>query len=663
MQQLALYITPTLILPVLLLVALCCFIGYYWYVVLPRHGAGALDWIAQRAQGRRLFTFAGKCHPMVRLDWLLALALTAVYACTAFFRLGSTVNPQSFAGFGQGGSQTVTLSEEIYLTKLMYYTGLGTGDYNVEISTDGETWLTLWTREDEQGNTVYYWAQADGYAPSYAMPQGYADLFKWLVIEPENPQYARYLRISGRSSAQVFELGELALYDQSGLVDTSGAQGGGALFDEAEVIPDKPTWYNSTYFDEIYHARTAYEHIRGIYPYEISHPPLGKIILGLGIRMFGMTPFGWRFMGTLLGVAMVPILYVFLKNLFGKTKVALCGSALFAFDFMHLTQTRIATIDTYAVLFILLMYYFMYRYLTLPAGTFFARGAPWLALSGLFWGIGAASKWTVIYGGAGLALLYFIGLYFKIRDWPRPAAEEEPGGSDTPWEGEAPRLGPWLMKTLAFSVLCFVLIPAVIYTLSYLPYAQAKGDTSLAGLVQVMWDNQKYMFTYHKGVHDPHPYESRWYQWVVDGRPILYYLDNTSVPGSKSAFGAFSNPVVCWGGLLALISTAVQMVRRRCGKALFIVVAYFSQLAPWFFITRTTFAYHYFPSILFLVFALSYLMNDLLEREPRRALGPVYALTGGAVALYAAFYPVLIGLYVPIWYTSHFLRWFASWPF
>ena len=30
------------------------------------------------------------------------------------------------------------------------------------------------------------------------------------------------------------------------------------------------------------------------------------------------------------------------------------------------------------------------------------------------------------------------------------------------------------------------------------------------------------------------------------------------------------------------------------------------------------------------------------------------------VAMSAA---VLIGLYVPLWYTSGFLRWFASWPF
>ena len=80
-------------------------------------------------------------------------------------------------------------------------------------------------------------------------------------------------------------------------------------------------------------------------------------------------------MGALFGVLMLPILYLFLKNLFGKTPVAACGSALFAFDFMHLTQTRIATIDTYGVFFILLMYYFLYRYLALPAGTAFRRCA------------------------------------------------------------------------------------------------------------------------------------------------------------------------------------------------------------------------------------------------------------------------------------------------
>lgn len=187
----------------------------------------------------------------------------------------------------------------------------------------------------------------------------------------------------------------------------------------------------------------------------------------------------------------------------------------------------------------------------------------------------------------------------------------------------------WTVKILLFSVLCFALIPAVIYTLSYWPYAQANGDTSLRGLIDVMLDNQKYMFTYHKGVTDSHPYSSRWYQWILNIRPILYYLD-TSVPGMKTAFGAFSNPVVCWAGLLAVVSAAVQMVRRRCGRALFIVIGYLSQLVPWMFIGRITFEYHYFPSILFLTIALAYVFNDLAELRPPRWKGAVYGVTGGA---------------------------------
>ena len=177
-----------------------------------------------------------------------------------------------------------------------------------------------------------------------------------------------------------------------------------------------------------------------------------------------------------------------------------------------------------------------------------------------------------------------------------------------------------------------------------------------------MWENQKYMLTYHEGVHDAHPYSSRWYQWILDIRPILYYLD-TSVPGMKTAFGAFSNPVVCWAGLLAILSTAVQIVRRRCGRALFIVIGYLSQLVPWMLIGRTLFEYHYFPSILFLVIALSYVFNDLAERKPPRWKDAIYGVTGGAVGLYALFYPVLVGVTVPTWYTATFLRWLPSWPF
>ncbi|MDE6107302.1 MAG: dolichyl-phosphate-mannose--protein mannosyltransferase, partial [Oscillospiraceae bacterium] len=89
--------------------------------------------------------------------------------------------------------------------------------------------------------------------------------------------------------------------------------------------------------------------------------------------------------------------------------------------------------------------------------------------------------------------------------------------------------------------------------------------------------------------------------------------------------------------------------------------AYLSQLVPWCFIGRTTFEYHYFPSILFLVFAIAYLMDTLLTGDKRWQL-PVYGLTGLSAGLYVMFYPVLIGLQIPTWYEP-IVKWIESWPF
>ena len=78
-------------------------------------------------------------------------------------------------------------------------------------------------------------------------------------------------------------------------------------------------------------------------------------IMGIGISIFGMVPFGWRFIGTLFGVFMVPAVYLFAKRMLKYRWLAVVTSLLFVFDFMHYTQTRIATIDTYVTFFIIVI--------------------------------------------------------------------------------------------------------------------------------------------------------------------------------------------------------------------------------------------------------------------------------------------------------------------
>ena len=617
----------TIIFPVAgVLIVLLFFSGYF---PLLRHGGphprlGGLELMPEHI------------HRTQRSDVLPILLITAAYAAVAFLGLGDKVAPQSFCHFQERGNYVlIELKEETEISSLMYYTGLKSGSYRLQFSTDGEAFV------DQTG-----------------MPQEHGDLFKWQYAELlEQPQTVKYIRIIADTELY---LGEVALYDGDGNLIPAEAliydAGAAPLFDEQELVPEAPSYLNSAYFDEIYHARTAYENVEGIYPYEVSHPPLGKLIISIGIHLFGMTPFGWRFMGTLFGVAMLPILYIFLKRLFGTRVVASCGTLLFAFDFMHYVQTRIATIDTYGVFFILLMYYFMYLAVTadrddplLPRRKY---RVPW-ALCGICFGIGAACKWTVLYGGAGL-LLIWLG-YWVYR------------GHKLIRAGQARRFWKQFFGNCAWCIVFFILIPCAIYYASYYPYGAAKGMSGVGmyfrrEYLDLVLDNQDFMFTYHAGVDATHPYSSRWYQWIVDGRPILYYLQSFD-DGTKSAFGCFMNPLLCWGGLLAIFSMFYLAVFRRDRRAAFISVGYLAQLVPWMFISRITFEYHYFPSSVFLVLAVCHVFDTIRScRINWRTY--LYGATCLCLLLFVAFYPVLSGIAVPRWYTTNFLRWIPSaWPF
>ncbi len=724
-------LSPAAIWAVLGIAVCVAFFVYYWWCLRPR--SHSLEWVSmaeEEARPRRM-TLTLPYHRLTRRDILPMLLLTAAYAFTAFFRLGGFTDPQSSQSFSERETVSFELSEEVTAGGVGWYAGIGTGDYSLELSADGETWTALqavdevwedgaWRAqepgEDTAGKTTrlaYYWTDVlpGGEDSVQSIRQGYSTLLKWHRATAENGATvrAKYFRLTGSpdNGNSPMELGELALYGTDGGMLSVTAEGADALFDEQDTVPEHSTYMDSSYFDEIYHPRTALEHLRNIYPYEVSHPPLGKLIISIGIMIFGMVPFGWRFMGTLFGVLMVPVLYIFLKNLFGKTPVALCGTALFTFDFMHLVQTRIATIDTYGVFFILVSYYFMYRWLAVPAGRKLRCYVLPLFLSGLFWGIGCACKWTVVYAGAGLAVMWLLGLIFRGREWSELSRPVWDGENQIARDPPVPRFRVHAAATVLLSVVFFVVIPLSVYTVSYFPYASARGNGSgFAGMaaqsaawpkklpgyleaaadsgeedgvkaffdaipadssdpVDIMMKNQYFMFTYHQNVHTPHPYQSDWYQWIVDGRPILYYRDyGTSAGGEQtvSLFASFNNPLVSWLGLAAFFAVLIQTVRKKSGTGLFIVIAVLSQLVPWIGIGRVLFAYHYFPTVLFLVFAITYLMNDIFDRRRKGYRLAVYGFTGCAVLLYAVFYPALIGLYTPLWYGTYFTRWFPSWP-
>ena len=442
----------------------------------------------------------------------------------------------------------------------------------------------------------------------------------------------------------IFNLGETAKVDVTREIN---------ILMETGAMSPGSTHLNNIYFDEIYHVRTAVEHIENIYPYETSHPPLGKELIAASILTFGMSPMGWRLFGAIFGVIMVTVMYIFIKNMFGRTIVAACGALLLGFDFMRYVQTRIATIDSYAVCFILLAFFFMYRHITTDPDAPFRKSLAPLAFSGIFFGLSFAVKWIGFYAGAGLLVIYSIrliqlGLHYR--------SNEKTG------------FGLYLSKTLLFSVLFFVVIPVIVYYLTYIPYGLARGMSLSQGMLwdpeffRLFWDTQVYsMFKYHSQLVAEHPFSSEWWQWIFNIRPILYV--NNALGDMRAKYSAFGNPVVWWGGFLAMIAMAVRVFTHRDGKALFILIGFLSQLLPWVAVTRIVFAYHYFPSTLFLVLALAHIFNSIVEHRKRTGLKAVIAYTSVTAVVFAMFFPALSGLYMPGWYYDNVVKWFETWPF
>lgn len=432
------------------------------------------------------------------------------------------------------------------------------------------------------------------------------------------------------------------------------------LFDEQSELRTERSYYDSTYFDEIYHPRTAFEQIHGLSIYERTHPPLGKIIMEIGILIFGMNSFGWRFSGVLFGALLVPLIYAFALKLFKKSEWAFVAAFLMMFDFMRLAQTRLATIDTYACFFSVAMMYFMYDYYSVKSyERGFKKSLIPLFLSGLMFGMGAASKWTCIYTGAGLAVVFFIAKIREYLDVRAGRAYEITAGTNKRrriYTGEY--VNKNLLPTLGLCVLFFVIIPATVYCLSYLPYMPSNPGKSL---LQVVIDNQKYMYNYHSKLDSTHSYSSMWYTWPLMVRPIWYYVGYGVPEGMRSTISSFGNPAIWWPGIPCLFGSCYLAWRNKDFRMGFMAVAFASAYAPWILVNRVCFIYHYFTAFAFSIFFIVYVLKELTEKKVMpKFVNFIYL--GIVVILFIIFYPVLTGLPVSKTYVDA-LKWFSTWSF
>jgi hypothetical protein len=590
----------------------------------------------------------GRVDAALRAREGLALAgLCLLYLGLAFFNLGDTMVPETVWEGGKGQGAVIEFEAEVEIGKAAWYERVGSGGFTLQAL-------------DVQGR----------FYPVASVQQGIGSVLRW---------HHKELGVTTRAIRLVVDkptvsLAEIAFYAPDGktLVRVAGlgqgsTPGAERLIDEQERAAPRYDFMSSAYFDEIYHPRTALEYYQGIVPYENTHPPLGKLIQGLGILAFGMNPFGWRVMGTLFGALMLPAMYLIGRRLFKSALYAFLAAFLICFDFMHYAQTRIGTIDSYPLTFLLFSCLFLYEFYQARASSHEAHEArrP-LFLAGLFWGLAAASKWTAVYGAFAMLAVYAAALIRDGRDYLRAVREargrKKAAGGPPEWtEGFVRRR---LVGMTAYAGLACVVVPAIVYAASFLPTAALPGRNH--GFGEIL-RYQASMYNYHASsvTSETHPWSSEPWGWPLSYKPLLEYRE--SFDGLKSVLYVYGNPLIFWAGIACVAYALYKGIKRRDPRAFLILAFYASQYLPWFAVKRLAFIYHYFTATPFMMLAI--VLSIMYAREDIRAKPSLVKAVGEDAALrkldawalgfaglvllaFIALFPTFSGLPMGQWYWS-----------
>ncbi|HID19748.1 MAG TPA: phospholipid carrier-dependent glycosyltransferase [Methanophagales archaeon] len=442
------------------------------------------------------------------------------------------------------------------------------------------------------------------------------------------------------------------------------------LVDEQSAIKFPITQRYGAYFDEMYFVRTAQQHLNLEEPYETTHPPLGKLIIALGILCCGMNPLGWRIVGVFAATVMIPIMFLFGKRMFKSSVAGFFAAFLLTFEFMHFSLARLATGEIYILLFTLLIFYFAFDYFSKQEGADKKGASTSLFISIIFVGLCFAVKWTAAFSLIAILILLLIS---NIRN-------RKPIFSD---------------YKIVLAGLC---VSAAIYLATYIPYMFSGTGHALLDIHRVplylkyiseylsvgnvsftppssvtVFDSQLGMFGYHATLNATHPFSSPWWSWQLMLKPLWVYSNSWDT--MVSTIVLMGNPAIWWGSIPALILIAAtfarEKIRRERGDfvSLFILIPFLLLWLPYVLISRILFIYHFAPEVPFMILAITYWLNKLWQNHSHRhekkiVVNRILVISFLILTaiLFFLFYSVLSGYPVSYEYKEG-LRWLSGWIF
>jgi dolichyl-phosphate-mannose-protein mannosyltransferase len=413
----------------------------------------------------------------------------------------------------------------------------------------------------------------------------------------------------------------------------------------------------------------------------VVHPPVGKWTIAIGEWLFGLHPFGWRFMTAVLGTLSVLMLCRIGRRLFRSTLLGCLAGGLMAVDGLHFVMSRTALLD------LVLMFWVLAAFGCLlidrdqtrarlaaalprsddgtgplrirPDDAIASRPSlglrPWRLAAGLCLGMGMATKWN------GLYILAAFGVLTVLWD----VGTRRAAGSVRPYAA-------MLRRDALPAFLSVVPLGIAVYLASWTGwFATDKGyfrtwsdgrqsDWSwIPGPLRSLWHYHHEVYEFHTHLTSGHTYQSNPWSWLILGRPVSFYYsgpkpgeDGCPTGGGDCAREvlALGTPMLWWLACAALVYCLYRWAFRRDWRAGAILCGVAAGWLPWLmYQQRTIFYFYAVVFVPFLCLAVTMLLAAIAgppgAPERRRTVGVV--ASGVLVLLivwnFIYFFPIYTG--------------------
>lgn len=437
--------------------------------------------------------------------------------------------------------------------------------------------------------------------------------------------------------------------------------------------------------DEGTFAQGDYSHLqtRGDY---VVHPMVGKLLIAAGMRIAGVTPFGWRIATAVVGILTVVIVALLTRSMLRSTLWGGVAGLLLATDGEAVVMSRTALLDNFLAFFVVLGLALLWvdrrwvqRRLAAAVATASQTGAAlraprmgprwWRLAAILVFGLACGTKWS---GGYFAAAFLVMSVAWEAIDRRRAGFPSWLG--QTFWRSAVPG-----------ALASIVLIPAV-YVATWANWFLTDGsyfrdwherhpETAypwVPGPLRSLWHYHAEMMTFHTGLTSDHNYESHPAGWILQFRPTAFMWERVDASACRGddcvqAISAIGTPVLWWAGLAALCYAVWRLILKRDPMGLWMSVGVLAAWVPWFPLAhRTIFTFYTVAMAPFLVMLVAWAFARIAQPPGLRGR---FAQPGATlVGFYLALILLAAAFFVPLWtgapvpydyWRAH--MWLASW--